>query len=61
MFFSCNSLSLKVDVFASCKQDKGNVFVRQKQLIFQMIKRWNTILKQNFQAQLGLLKGSYDL
>ena len=35
--YSCNSLSFKVDVFASCEQDKGNVLMRQKQLIFQMM------------------------
>ena len=35
--YSCDSFSLKVDVFASCEQDKGNVLVRQKQLIFQMM------------------------
>ena len=55
--YSANSFSLKVDVFASCEQDKGNVLVRQKQLIFQMME----YLKQKFQAQLGLLKGIYDL
>ena len=35
--YSCNSFSLKVDVFSSCEQDKGNVLMRQKQLIFQMM------------------------
>ena len=35
--YSYNSFSLKVDVFASCKQDKGNVLLKQKQLIFQMM------------------------
>ena len=35
--YSCDSFSLKVDVFASCEQDKGNVLMRQKQLIFQMM------------------------
>ena len=35
--YSCNSFSLKIDVFASCEQDKGNVLMRQKQLIFQMM------------------------
>ena len=35
--YSWNSLSFKVDVFASCEQDKGNVLMRQKQLIFQMM------------------------
>ena len=34
---NCNSFSLKVDVFASCEQDKGNFLMRQKQLIFQMM------------------------
>ena len=35
--YSCNSFSRKVDVFSSCEQDKGNVLMRQKQLIFQMM------------------------
>ena len=35
--YSCNLFSLTVDVFASFKQDKGNVLVRQKQLIFKML------------------------
>ena len=56
--YSCNSFSLKVDVFVNCEQDKGNVLMRQKQLIFQMME-YN--LETKFQAQLGLLKGIYDL
>ena len=47
--YFCNSLSFKVDVFASCEQDKGNVLMRQKQLIFQMMEYpscvWNVFLK----------------
>ena len=35
--YSCNSLSFKVDVFASCEQVKGLVLMRQKQHIFQMM------------------------
>ena len=35
--YFCNSFSLKVDVFASCEQDKRNVLMKQKQLIFQMM------------------------
>ena len=35
--YSYDSFSLKVEVFASCKQDKGNVLLKQKQLIFQMM------------------------
>ena len=32
-----NSLNFTVDVFAGCEQDKGNVLMAQKQLIFQMM------------------------
>ena len=32
--YSWSSFSLKVDVFASCEQDKGKFLMRQKQLIF---------------------------
>ena len=32
--YSCNSLSYKVDIFASCAQVKGNILMRQKQRIF---------------------------
>ena len=35
--YSRNSLSLKVDMFASCEQVKGIVLIRQKQSIFQMM------------------------
>ena len=35
--YFCNSLSFTVDVFPSCEQDKGNVLMTQKQLIFQMM------------------------
>ena len=34
---SCYSLSCKIDMFASCGQTKGNVLMRKKQRIFQMI------------------------
>ena len=35
--YSCNSLSFKVDMFASCEQVKEIVLIRQKQSIFQMM------------------------
>ena len=35
--YSCDSLSFKVDMFASCEQVKENVLMRQKQRIFQMM------------------------
>ena len=35
--YTCNSFSLKIDAFASYEQDKGNILVRQKHLIFQMM------------------------
>ena len=48
----------KIDMFASCKQVKRNVFMRQKQRIFHMVE-YN--LKRKFQAQLGFLKVIYNL
>ena len=35
--YSSSPLSFKVDMFASCKQVKGNVLMRQKQHIFQVM------------------------
>ena len=35
--YSCNSLSFKVDMFASCEPAKGNVLMRQEQRTFQMM------------------------
>ena len=37
--YSCNSLSYKVDMFPSCEQVKGNVLMRQKQRIFQLVEQ----------------------
>ena len=37
--YSCNSLSFKVDMFASCEQVKGIVLMRQKQRIFQIMEQ----------------------
>ena len=37
--YSCNSLSFKVDMFASCERVKGIVLMRQKQRIFQMMEK----------------------
>ena len=37
--YSCNTLCFKVDVFASCEQDKRNILLKQKQLIFQMMEQ----------------------
>ena len=56
--YFCNSFNFKVDMFASCEQVKGNVLMRQKQRIFQMV-GYN--LKKEVSGSSWFAKNIYDL